>query len=134
MYRTKVVIEILSEDPVNTEDSSVNIWLDTIADQINDGDWSGAVENLGSEKLNKRDMALCLLAQGSDPEFLLGEDGWKYSLQPGDEVHIDTGDNELGPSVIIQSILYIFGDDDTEVVQIISKEGEKIECLVSEIN
>jgi hypothetical protein len=54
---------------------------------------------------------------------------WRYSLHNGDEIRIDTGDNELPPTIIIQSIEY-FGD----TVRIVDKDGEWHECLISEIS
>jgi hypothetical protein len=56
------------------------------------------------------------------------EKDWRYSLHNGDEIRIDTGDNEVPPTIIIQSIEY-FGD----TARIVDKDGEWHECLVSEI-
>lgn len=54
---------------------------------------------------------------------------WRRRLHSGDEVIIDTGDNELPPSIIISQIQY-FPDDGVEIV---TAHGEKINCLLSQI-
>ena len=55
-------------------------------------------------------------------------DDWRLQLHNGDEINIDNGQNEPQPTVIVQSIHY-----SGAVAQITTQEGEKIECLVSEI-
>jgi hypothetical protein len=54
---------------------------------------------------------------------------WRYGLHSGDEVQIDNGGPELSPSVTICEIQYI-GD----AARILTTDGERIECLVSEIS
>ena len=54
---------------------------------------------------------------------------WRLHLQPGDEIVIDTGDNELPPSIIISEIVYNIDDS----VSIIDTEGNRHECLLTEI-
>lgn len=58
------------------------------------------------------------------------KNAWKYKLHNGDEVTIDTGDNELPPSVIILEIEYLPKD----VVRIMTTQGERIECLIKDIS
>jgi len=55
---------------------------------------------------------------------------WRRGLHNGDEVCIDTGDNELPPTVTIQTIKYLPGD----LVKIRTTEGEDLECLLKEIS
>lgn len=59
-----------------------------------------------------------------------GKDAWKHDLHSGDEVTIDSGDNELPPSVIISSIEYLPGN----VVRILTIDGEKIECFIKDLS
>lgn len=54
---------------------------------------------------------------------------WRLHLHPGDEIVVDTGDNELPPSIIIGSIEYLTEN----AVRIVTKEGERIDCLLKEI-
>jgi hypothetical protein len=71
-YRSRVVVEVLSEDPLPPDVS-----LATIANQITEGDWSGQVDNDDiNEEVDGPTMAKLLQAQGSDPEFFqLDDDG-----------------------------------------------------------
>ena len=54
---------------------------------------------------------------------------WKYNLHNGDEIVIDTGDNELSSSIIIATIEYL----PLEMVRIIDIEGQKHECWIGDI-
>ena len=56
---------------------------------------------------------------------------WRYNIQPGDEIRIDTGDNEIGPSIIVLEIEYPESSPDS--ARITTDEGERIECLIEEI-
>jgi len=115
---------VLTDEKI--DESNVNL-MDIAREGIEGGDvldW----EVTATRKLSKREMAQELVTMGSEANFMLGEDGWKYGLDSGDEVQIDTGDNELGPSVIIATIEY---HDDS--VTIVTNEGKRIDCLVSEI-
>jgi len=55
--------------------------------------------------------------------------GARNSIRAGDEVKIDTGDNEVGPAVTISRIEYL----PKNVVRIVTTKGETIECLLKEI-
>lgn len=68
-YRTVVQIEILSGEPVPD-----GIGIDDINYQITEGGWSGTAETVVSEEVTRERMAELLTAQGSDPEFLLGDE------------------------------------------------------------
>lgn len=62
---------------------------------------------------------------------------WRFSLHNGDEITVDTGDNEPTPSVIIQSIQYIKNRPATvggTIAKILTQDGEKIECFLKEIS
>ena len=63
-FRTVVEVEVLSED-VTAEGYS----LETIAGEIQLGDWSGRVTFKSAEALTSKQAAEALQAQGSDPEF-----------------------------------------------------------------
>jgi len=56
------------------------------------------------------------------------DDQWKRELHSGDEIRISSANNEIGPSIIIQQINYV-----GEAVQIMTADGEEIECLIKEI-
>jgi hypothetical protein len=60
----------------------------------------------------------------------MNKNDWRMSLDTGDEITIDTGDNELPPSIIILTIEYLPG----ETVRIIDTDGNRHECLLNEIN
>ena len=64
----------------------------------------------------KRETAQALIGQGSDPDFLLGEEGGIFSLNPGDTV---TMDNITG---IIAEIDY----EDNDLISIALEDGTKI--------
>lgn len=82
LYRTLFTIEVLSDRLVN------DLSLKQIAEEIDTGDCSGKVECVKSERVSAQIMARSLQAQGSDPSFLLGEDGWKYAIRTGDEIKV----------------------------------------------
>jgi hypothetical protein len=129
MYKTKVVITVLSEEELPSAD------LDFIADEITNGDYSGACRIEEVEKLTRRQMALALLEQNSDPDFLLGDDGWKYALDSGDEVTVDCGEPEVAGTVIISAIEYVEADSqECDAVRITTKDGEVIECLTAQLS
>lgn len=84
-YRHKVVVEVLSESPV-VDDLLAD--LETLAYEIDEGDWSGQVEVvLNNEELDGKQMADCLRAQGSDPGFFrLCDDGSEQDEDEEDPV------------------------------------------------
>jgi hypothetical protein len=63
-YRTKVTVEVLSEDPIATDAS-----LYSICEAITTGGCSGVVNISEPGVLNGKEAAVALLKQGSDPEF-----------------------------------------------------------------
>ena len=63
-FKTVFKVTVLSED-----EPSGHISLEALAQEIQDGDWSGETEMLTPKKLNGRQAARVLQAQGSDPEF-----------------------------------------------------------------
>ena len=54
---------------------------------------------------------------------------WKKQLHNGDEITIDSGDNELPPSVIIAEIEYCSNGR----VRIVDTDGQKYDCTLNEI-
>ncbi len=58
-------------------------------------------------------------------------DDWRLSLHSGDEITIDSGDNELPPSIIISEIEF-YGDS-RKCVKIVDREGNRYECFLHEI-
>jgi hypothetical protein len=80
-YRTVIRVEVLTEGPYDPEG------LADVAEDIVHGDASGRWEVELSEEVSKEKMAELLEAQGSDPEFLLGE-GW-------DELYCETCGNPM---------------------------------------
>jgi hypothetical protein len=68
-YRQIFEVEVLSEgEPLN------NVSLQDIDYQITDGHCSGIVKETVREEVSSEKIAELLKAQGSDPEFLLGDD------------------------------------------------------------
>jgi hypothetical protein len=67
LYRTLILVEVLSDTPVADWD------LVDVAREMTDGDLSGVTEVVDSREISRRSMAAALRRQGSDPEFLLGE-------------------------------------------------------------
>ena len=54
---------------------------------------------------------------------------WKLELHNGDEIAVDTGNNEHTGTIVIQTIEWI-----GRVARILTKDGERIECLAEEIS
>ena len=107
LYKTVIQVTVLGDEGYWPDD------LSTLHYDITDGRFSGSFDTIGSPKeISKRDMAVELRDQGSDPEFLLGSDGWKYGLTKGDEVKI-TSDNSVR-TVKIRQIWY--PDDETFLI------------------
>jgi len=69
LYRTLFVVEVLSNTPVANYD------LRDIAYEISEGDCSGRVAVLDDREVDKKDMTKLLQSQGSDPSFLIYEEG-----------------------------------------------------------
>lgn len=70
-YRTVFVIEVLSEDQIPP-----HIELETVANEIGRGGWSGEFYVKTTEEVSGKKMAKMLIEQGSDPSFFqLTEDG-----------------------------------------------------------
>lgn len=65
-YKTIVTVTVLSADETPPED------LDGIAYQIDQGGMSGQVESVTTE-INENEMRDALIAQNSDPSFLIPE-------------------------------------------------------------
>lgn len=72
-FKTTYELEVLSDRDITGLD------IQTLAYEITNGDFSGAFSVLRVERLNKEEVAAALIAQGSDPAFLLGEDDGQES-------------------------------------------------------
>lgn len=69
LRRTVVQIEILSD-----EDEPIgDLPLGTIIYQITEGGWSGEQSIVSDEEVTPERMSELLIAQGSDPDFLVSE-------------------------------------------------------------
>jgi hypothetical protein len=68
-YRTQITFEVLSDEPVSS-----GLSLGGVLYECNEGGWSGQTTSWHSEEVSRELMADLLIAQGSDPEFLLGEE------------------------------------------------------------
>ena len=68
LYRTVFVVEVLSDGPIEDID------LADLADEVTVGGSSGSFGVLHAAEVSRADMANYLQAQGSDPQFLLGDD------------------------------------------------------------
>lgn len=64
-YRTVFTIEVLSTSPVD------HMELSEIAEATMDGDCSGFMQETIVEEVTEEKMAQLLIAQGSDPSFLI---------------------------------------------------------------
>ena len=118
-YRTLIVVEVLSDKPVSD-------WsLSEIAHEIVDGESSGCVEVKDAREISNHDMYDLLNEQGSDPEFLLGEECWRYGLHNGDEVTVSDGQ-----TVIISEIEW----ENDNVARIVDKNGGRHELRFDELS
>lgn len=70
LYRIVYKIEVLADSPIHQEPLS----LKDIAYEITDGHCSGVFLDTEVEEVSKERMSELLIAQGSDPSFLLGEE------------------------------------------------------------
>jgi len=68
-FRTKVTIEIITEDMPVRDDTS----LEEIANNVTAGDWSGST-SFASCELSRKQCVAALKKQGSDPEFFQLDD------------------------------------------------------------
>ena len=70
LYRIVYKIEVLADSPLHHEPLS----LKDIAYEITDGHCSGVFLDTEVEEVSRERMSELLVAQGSDPSFLLGEE------------------------------------------------------------
>lgn len=64
MYRNKITLIVLSEDPIDERMDVADI-----VREYNEGDFVLFAEDVSSEKLTHREMAEALKEAGSDPSF-----------------------------------------------------------------
>lgn len=126
-YKTVFTVTVLSDKPVNHRE------IRDIADEIETGDCSGDVKVEHVDTVTKRQMALELHRQNSDPTFLLGEDGWKYALQQGDEITVNA-DGQPHVRGIIRSIEYSEPFDSEDYVTIITTDNVHVTAFVKELS
>ena len=70
LFRIVYSFEVLADSPIHQEPFSLN----SLAYEVMEGHSSGALLGIEVEKVSRKRMAALLLAQGSDPEFLLGDE------------------------------------------------------------
>jgi len=100
-YRTLIVVEVLTDRPVDND----GVDLRHIASEIIEGGAYGRVGVIDSREVSRATMVKLLRQHGTDPEFLLWDDAWKYGLHPGDEViWNDPNDASLHLTLRISSI------------------------------
>jgi hypothetical protein len=128
LYRTLIVIEVLS-DREFTLGSDID--LEGVVREIEGGDFSGLVEEIDTREISHVDMSRLLEHQESDPEFLLGEKGWVYKLDHGDEVKWnDPDDGKCSRYLRIGTIEFTA---DGEVAKITDIDGGYLEAHVDEL-
>jgi len=64
IYKTRIIVEVLSEEPINE-----NFSLKDIIDEMTDGEYSGTVDQKKPSTLMGKTAANAIIRQGSDPEF-----------------------------------------------------------------
>jgi len=64
IYKTRIVVEVLSEEPINE-----NYTLKDIYDEYMEGEFSGQITRQVTTKLMGKTAANAIVKQGSDPEF-----------------------------------------------------------------
>jgi len=69
LYRIVYSIEVLTDSPMHHEPLS----LEDIAYEIREGHASGQFLDTIAQEISRETMSELLIAQGSDPEFLLGD-------------------------------------------------------------
>lgn len=127
LYKTIITLTVLSDRPIIEMETS------DILKECDDGDFSCETE-IGEQKVvTRQEMAAELAAQGSDPEFLLGEDGWKYQLHSDDEITVHDGERPL--AVTIQSVEIIENENsELDRFSITDKNGIKHHCWLADIS
>jgi hypothetical protein len=80
IYKTIVTVEILHEQPIQD-----HVDLVEIANEINDGSWSGVVTFGEAEPLFGQAAADATFAQGSTPDFFGMDENGIVSIEWGDE-------------------------------------------------
>jgi len=132
LYRTNIQVEVLSDRPIG------DLSLSDIAHEGIHGDFSLKTKAVTGRQVSRREMALALEAQGSDPGFLLGEDGWAYALQPGDRVTWNDPDHDpesnSSRTDTIKAIDYADGGGDDVYVVIHWSDGSTVEALIKELS
>ena len=79
-FKTAYQLVVLSED----EPPARDIDLESLAEGISTGPWSGDMTRVSVTELSPQEAAAALIAQGSAPEFLgLDADGRDLDEEPG---------------------------------------------------
>jgi hypothetical protein len=121
-YKTKIVVEVLSETPYNPES------LSEIDYDITEGGNTGVWNVVETMELNGAAVARELIMQGSDPEyFRVDQDGIDL-LEEGDEVEVENGD-WVGVIVGFKE-----DTDGSTLVQVEDHSGDVIDCSLSEVS
>lgn len=105
---------------------NVGDWsLAQIAAEGDTGDVVVHVEEERCEELTHQEMAKALTDAESDPGFLLGNQGWVYSLVPGDAITVG------GYTGAVQAIVF---SKDGENASVQFNDGNLVCCSVEEIS
>ena len=114
-YKTKIIVDVLSEEPYEPN-------YDITTNGSNGIRW----EIAETMELNGAEAARELLAQGSDPEcFRIDEDG-NDILHEGDEVDVEKEDGTMWSGTIVG-----FKED---LVQVEDQEGDVWDCELKEVS
>jgi len=123
-YKTKIVIEILSEEP-----QSVNSLADIEYD-ITEGNNSGSWNVVETMELNGLACANELKSQGTDPEFFQIDDDGNDLLNEGDDVEVE---NEDGTTWIGTILDFREDIDGSTIVVVEGQDGDVLDVSAEQV-
>lgn len=136
MYRTRVTLDVVSLHRLSEDDAE--LWS-----ALQDGLVSCIVTREEPQALSRRQFSLALQSQHESVDrFFASLDGWRYVLQPGDEVYVDLERRGHPVPVTIQTIEYheqsppgeTPAGPTADTVSIVTVDGQRIECRVCELS
>lgn len=135
LFKTIFRIEVLSDQPCTEMD------IDAVIHHATDGDFSMLTTVESVREISRVEMASELVGHASDPDFLLGEDGWKYALHAGDEVNWTDPETKEVRTIRIEHITIKEqgGESGNDIASIDwnfpdGAEGGNLECFLHELS
>jgi hypothetical protein len=125
-YKTKIVVEVLSEEPLPYGQSLADIEYD-----MTNGDNSGLWDIVETMELNGLACANELRNQGSNPEFFRIDEDGNDLLEEGDEVEVELPENGFFIGAVIG---FKEDTDGSTLIQVEDQDGDVWDCNQDQVS